>query len=134
MSINNITLQGRIAYISGGYSEGDGEPIMSVKMTVAVDRQTKEKQTDFISCRAYGKTAEFIDKYFRKGQEIALCGKLHTYSYEKNKEKRSGYCVDTREVSFCGPKHEGEKIDAGQMQDDADDDFEEIGDEEDVPF
>ena len=134
MSINNITLQGRIAYISGGYSECDGEPKMSVKMTVAVDRQTKEKQTDFISCRAYGKTAEFIDKYFRKGQEIALCGKLHTYSYEKNKEKRSGYCVDIREVSFCGPKHEGEKIDAGQIQDDADDDFEEIGDEEDFPF
>ena len=134
MSINNITLQGRIAYISGGYSEGDGEPIMSVKMTVAVDRQTKEKQTDFISCRAYGKTAEFIGKYFRKGQEIALCGKLHTYSYEKNKEKRSGYCVDIREVSFCGPKHEGEKIDAGQMQDEPVVDFEEIGDEEDVPF
>ena len=134
MSINNITLQGRIAYISGGYSEGDGEPKMSVKMTVAVDRQTKEKQTDFISCRAYGKTAEFIDKYFRKGQEIALCGKLHTYSYEKNKEKRSGYCVDVREVSFCGPKHEGEKIDAGQIQDEPVVDFEEIGDEEDVPF
>ena len=134
MSINNITLQGRIAYISGGYSEGDGEPKMSVKMTVAVDRQTKEKQTDFISCRAYGKTAEFIDKYFRKGQEIALCGKLHTYSYERNKEKRSGYCVDVREVSFCGPKHEGEKKDSGQMQDEPVVDFEEIGDEEDLPF
>lgn len=134
MSINNIALQGRIAYISGGYAEGDGEPIMSVKMTVAVDRQTKEKQTDFISCRAYGKTAEFIDKYFRKGQEIALCGKLHTYSYEKNKEKRSGYCVDVREVSFCGPKHEGEKKDDSQSTDDAEDDFEEIGEEDDLPY
>lgn len=50
---------------------------------IAIDRRDKDKNTDFISCRAWGKTAEFIFKYFHKGDPIEIIGRLQSESYEK---------------------------------------------------
>lgn len=58
--------------------------------TVAVDRKVKAEgkpTADFISCTAFGKTAEFINKFFHKGQRIALEGRIETGSYEKDGKK-----------------------------------------------
>ncbi|MCM1508274.1 MAG: single-stranded DNA-binding protein [Ruminococcus flavefaciens] len=55
------------------------------RFTVAVNRRTQDKSADFISCTAWGKTAEFIDKYFTKGQMIAVTGELRTGSYQDKK-------------------------------------------------
>ena len=55
--------------------------------TVAVDRKYKregENNTDFISVVAYGKTAEFIANYFKKGQKIEVTGRMQTRTYEKD--------------------------------------------------
>lgn len=58
------------------------------RFTVAVDRRTKDGQTaDFPSCVAFGKTAEFISKYFHKGMKIAIEGRIQTGSYEKDGKK-----------------------------------------------
>jgi single-strand DNA-binding protein len=59
-----------------------------VKFTLAVNRaykkQGEERQTDFISCIAFGKTAETLGKYVDKGRQIAIQGKIQTGSYVKD--------------------------------------------------
>lgn len=59
--------------------------------TLAVDRRFKdangERQTDFINCVAWRQTAEFIKKYFRKGNRIGVCGSIQARSYEKDGQK-----------------------------------------------
>lgn len=63
------------------------------KFTVAVDRRGKDKETDFISCTAFGKTAEFCEKYVKKGTKVALEGRWQTGSYT-NKEGAKVYTND----------------------------------------
>ena len=53
------------------------------RFSVAVDRPTKDRKADFPSCVAFGRTAEFIEQYFRKGMRIGIVGKIQTGSYEK---------------------------------------------------
>ena len=48
------------------------------RFTLAVDRRTKDKATDFISCVAFGKTAEFIQKYISKGTKVLVTGSIRT--------------------------------------------------------
>lgn len=77
--------------------------------TVAVDRQYSkgEKQTDFIPVTAWRGTADFISKYFRKGQLIAVQGSLQTRKYQdKEGHNRTAFEVVASDVSFCGDKKE----------------------------
>ena len=63
------------------------EKLAIARFTVAVDRKVKkddEQSADFPSCIAFGKTAEFIEKYFKKGSKIGIEGRLQTGSYEKD--------------------------------------------------
>lgn len=76
------------------------------RFTVAVSRNDKEKNTDFISCIAFGKTAEFIEKYFSKGSSIGLTGKIQTSSYEKDGRKVYTTDVVADRVEFVGSKSE----------------------------
>lgn len=59
--------------------------------TIAVDRRFKDangnRQADFINCVAWQKTAEFIQKYFKKGNRIGIVGAIQTRSYEKDGQK-----------------------------------------------
>ena len=76
--------------------------------TLAVDRTGKEKgQADFISCKAFDKTAETIGTYFHKGQKIAIIGRLQTGSYT-NKEGRKIYTTDVviSRWEFCESKQD----------------------------
>lgn len=82
--MNNVCLVGRLTrdpevrYTNGGLS--------IAKFSIAVDRRFKkdgEQSADFPNITAFGKTAEFIEKYFSKGQRIGLTGRIQTGSYEK---------------------------------------------------
>lgn len=77
-----------------------------LRFTVAVDRYSKDKEndTDFISCIAFGKNAEFIDKWFSKGQMIALEGSIKTGSYEKDGRKIYTTDIIVNHASFCGDR------------------------------
>ena len=79
-----------------------------VSFSLAVDRdfqQSGEKQADFISVVAWGKTAEFIDKYFRKGRMIAVVGRIQTRTYtDKDGNNRKVVEVVADKVSFTGEK------------------------------
>jgi single-strand DNA-binding protein len=62
-------------------------------LTVAIDRDYKkpgeEKKTDFLRCKAFGKTAENINTYFKKGSRILIIGKVQVEQWEKDGEKKS---------------------------------------------
>lgn len=77
---------------------------------------------------AWKQTAEFIEKYFRKGSLIALRGSIQQRNYEdKNGNRRTAFEVIADEVSFCGSKAE-------KPQTPNNDDFEEIPISDDLPF
>lgn len=86
--------------------------ISSTRFTIAVnrrftDKNTGERQADFISCTAWRQTAEFITRYFAKGQMIAVEGTLRTGSYkDKNHSDVTHYTTDVlvENVEFCGSK------------------------------
>ena len=62
------------------YTPGDGTAVC--RFTVAINRQFKKDETDFINCVAFGKTGETIAQYFTKGRQIALAGNIRTGSYQ----------------------------------------------------
>ena len=80
--MNNVTLVGRMVYEPEIKTTKNGTNYLP--MRIAVSRNDKEKTTDFISARAWGKTAEFISKYFKKGDPIEIIGKLQVDNYEKS--------------------------------------------------
>lgn len=76
------------------------------RFSVAVDRRTTgadgRREADFISCVAFGKTAENIAKFFPKGRKIALTGRIQTGSYQKQ-DGTKVYTTDVvaEEFDFC---------------------------------
>lgn len=82
------------------------------KFTLAVERnfakQGGERETDFINCLAWRNTAEFISKYFVKGQLIAVDGSIQTGSYtDNNGNKRHTFDVVVANANFTGDKRNG---------------------------
>jgi single-strand DNA-binding protein len=106
-SINTVVLMGRLTAAPDLKTTTNGTSVTS--FTLAVDRryqQGGEKKADFINCVAWRSTAEFITKYFNKGDLIAVTGEIQTRNYEdKNKNKRTAVEVVANEASFCGGKN-----------------------------
>ena len=93
--MNKVVLMGRTTRdVEVRYS---GETAVA-RMTLAVDRRIKKEpegqQADFVSCVAFGKTAEFLSKYGIKGTKFAISGRIQTGSYTN----RDGVKVYTTEV------------------------------------
>lgn len=82
--MNKVIIKGRLTADPELRNTASG--ISACKFTIAVDRkytkQNGEKEADFISCQAWRSTAEFITKYFRKGNPILVEGFLRTGSYQ----------------------------------------------------
>lgn len=74
--------------------------------SIAVNRRmSKNNEVDFITIQAWRQSAEFVCKYFKKGQPILVCGELHTRTWNDNKgNKRYAKEVVAEEVSFVGSK------------------------------
>ena len=94
--MNKVILIGRLtADPEVRYTESS-QPMAIARLTLAVDRVFKkenEPEADFIRCMAFGKTAEFAEKYLRKGTKIALEGRWQTGSFT-NKEGAKVYTND----------------------------------------
>lgn len=93
------------------YSQGQ-EQKATARFTLAVDRRYRSDDgptADFISCVAFGKTAEFIEKYFRKGMKMSVSGRIKTGSYT-NKEGQRVFTTDVvcNEVEFAEMKAAGD--------------------------
>lgn len=144
MSINNVTLMGRITYSPELKSTPNGLSV--IRFQVAVDRtyqaKEQERQADFIDCVAWRQTAEFISRYFHKGSMIAVEGTIQTSNYtDKNGNNRKQIEVLANNVSFCGSKNESggnmdiEPESAAKYSNTDNSDFEEIvDDDDDLPF
>ena len=133
MNLNKAIIAGRLTADPELKTTPSGLSVTS--FTVAVDRRFgKEKQTDFINCVAWRSTAEFITKYFSKGNSICVCGSIQTRNYtDKNGNKRTAVEVVAEEATFC----EGKK-DIGTTTPEAKADYDrsayEPVEENDLPF
>lgn len=139
--INNVVLMGRLTADPELRTTTSG--ISTSRFTIAVDRDYvrngEERQADFIRVVAWRQTAEFICRYFKKGSMIAVTGSIQTGSYDdKNGNRVYTTDVVVDRASFCGSKNETGAASAGgaapayQTANAAD--FEEIPDEEELPF
>lgn len=92
--MNKVELMGRLTR-EPDIRRNDND-LCIARYTLAVDRRFKsEEQTaDFISCVAFGKSAEFVEKYIGKGMRIVVVGRIQTGSYQH----RDGYTVYTTDV------------------------------------
>ena len=102
------------------------------RFTVAVKRQFKKDEADFINCVAFGKRAETLAKFFEKGSPINIEGRLQTGSYEKDGVKHftTDVIVDNFEF-IAGSKKVENKNDNNMSFDDL---TPVSGDEEELPF
>lgn len=94
------------------------------RYTLAVDRFGKNDEADFIPCVAFGKAAEFVEKYLRKGMKIGVSGRIQTGSYT-NKDGQKVYTTDVvvNNHEFC----ERRQLSGG-------DGFTDVGADEELPF
>lgn len=102
--MNNVILIGRTASeIDLRYTTGDHSLAVG-KFSIAVQRKGKDKGADFISCVAFGRTAEILEKYVSKGHRIGVCGHIQTGSYEQDGHKVYTTNVIIDEFDFLEPK------------------------------
>jgi single-strand DNA-binding protein len=110
MSLNHITIMGRLCADPVYRTTGSG--ISVANFSVAVDRDFSgkdggEKETDFIDCTAWRKTAEFVTKYFTKGRMIVVSGRLQINSYtDKDGNKRRNAVVVADNCYFGDSKRD----------------------------
>ena len=141
--INMVALMGRMTYEPELRSTLNGLSV--IRFQVACDRtyqkDSQNRQADFIDCVAWRQTAEFISRYFHKGSMIAVEGSIQTSNYtDKDGNKRKQIEVVANNVSFCGSKQQSNSNPnlnvAPPTYASADNsDFEEIvDDDDDLPF
>lgn len=107
--LNCAVIMGRLTATPELRTTGSGISVTS--FTVAVDRayqrSGEERQADFINVVAWRATADFVTRFFTKGQMIAVQGSIQTRNYEdKNGNKRTAVEIVADNVSFCGSKSE----------------------------
>lgn len=124
--INKCILMGRLTKDLELRTTNNGTNVTT--FTIAVDTgYGEDKKTDFINCVAWKKTAEFVNKYFSKGQMIIVLGRISTRTYEdKNGDKKYITEVIANEVQFG----ESKKTESAPTDND---DFTPL-DDDDIPF
>ena len=94
--MNKVVLMGRLTRDPDvRYSQGE-TPLAIARYTLAVDRRFKrngEQDADFINCVAFGRTAEFAEKYLKQGTKMVVSGRIQTGSYT-NKDGQRVYTTD----------------------------------------
>ena len=121
--MNNHTIHGRLVRDPELTPRRNSESSDRVNFTVAVDRRFGD-ESDFFDCVAFGKRAEVIDKFFKKGQEIIVTGEGHINSYEgKDGVKRKSYSIFVEGFDFCGSAKDNKKTEDSWEQLDEDNPF-----------
>ena len=128
--MNKIILSGRLTKDPEVKTAQSGKAY--TRVGIAVDRAfSKDKEVDFFNLVAFGKTAEFLGKWFSKGSKLLVEGRVQIEQYEdKEGLKRTSVDVIANEVEFADSK----KKDSGNAKRGADDDFFPPPDIDDTPF
>jgi len=103
--MNKVILLGRLTKDPEIRYSQSSEPVCVSRFTVAVDRRFKkegEPDADFINCVAFRRTAEFMERYVKKGMMVSICGSLTVRSYDDNTGQRRWITeVTAEEVNFA---------------------------------
>lgn len=124
--MNKVILMGRLTR-DPDVRVTTGENTMTIaRYTLAVDRRTRKTDTneptaDFISCVAFGKAAEFAEKYFHQGMRVLITGRIQTGSYT-NKDGQKVYTTDVivEEQEFADSRAAGQVNSTGTEASQAD--------------
>lgn len=109
--MNKVALLGRLTKDPEiRYTQTNNTAVAS--FTLAVNRRfSKENEADFINIVAWGKTGEFVGKYFNKGQQVGVIGRIQTRSWEDDKKvKHYATEVIAEEVYFADSKKEQAEV------------------------
>lgn len=108
--MNRIIITGRLSKDPViRYTAGENKTAVS-SFSIAVDRRIKREggpDADFFDCTAWGKTAEFMEKYWKKGMKAAISGRLENESWtDKEGNKRISTKIIVDEIEFCEKKEQ----------------------------
>lgn len=142
--LNSVVLMGRLT--ADPELRHTPNDVSVTTFSIAVDRDFAragaERQTDFFNIVAWRQTAEFVCRYFRKGQLVALKGSIQSRSYnDKEGNKRTAFEIIAENVYFAEPKRSGDQQhttetryeEPSSFSNGSVDDFEEVADD-DLPF
>lgn len=108
--MNKIIITGRLTRDTEIKAANTGTEYCN--FTVAVDRRAKkgeEKRADFFDCTAWGKTAAFVNQYFKKGDGIVIDGRMESRKYvDKDGNNRTAWGVTVDNVEFAQGKAKGD--------------------------
>lgn len=138
--MNKVILMGRLTKDPElKYTSVNNTPVCT--FTLAIDRRFQkpgeERQADFIQVVAWNKTAEFCGKYFQKGRQVAVTGRIQTRSWDDNEGKKhyttevvidEAYFADSKRDGEGGPRAIGNRNVGGA------DGFIPLDEEDDLPF
>lgn len=139
--MNKVILMGRLTRDPEVRYSQSSEPVAVARYTLAVNRRFKRKdepEADFIPCVALGKSGEFAEKYFRKGQLVGVIGRLQVRSWEDKEGKKhwtteviveEQYFAESKKNSNAAAPKEG-----GQAPADGFYPIDESVEDEDLPF
>lgn len=104
--LNKVILQGRLTETPELKHTKTEKAVTSFSIAVEDNRKSgDERIVNFFKIQAWGASAEFVCKYFEKGQQIIVEGRLTTSSYtDKNDVKRKDVYIVANNVNFCGAK------------------------------
>ena len=140
LNLNKVVLCGRLTADVELKQTQNG--IAVATFTLAVNRrvaQGKPQETGFINCQAWRQTAEFISKYFKKGSALCITGSIQTRTWnDNNNQKRYATEVVVDEAMFVDGKNDNTTyvpdVYATPSFSTNVPNFEEVGDESDLPF
>jgi single-strand DNA-binding protein len=128
--MNKVIMMGRLTKDPDITNTTNGTVI--AKYNIAVDRKFKrdgDPDADFFSCTSFGKQAEFVEKYLKKGTKVVITGRVQNNNYtDKNGQKVYGTVLMVEEIEFAESKK------AEGTNEEKQDDFINVPDDSDLPF
>lgn len=128
--MNKVIMMGRLTKDPDITNTTNGTVI--AKYNIAVDRKFKrdgDPDADFFSCTSFGKQAEFVEKYLKKGTKVVITGRVQNNNYtDKNGQKVYGTVLMVEEIEFAESKK------AEGINEEKQDDFINVPDDSDLPF
>ena len=136
--MNKVILMGRLTKNPEIKYAGTDNDMAVARYTLAVNRRYKregEQEADFISCVTFGKSAEFAQKYLRKGIRIVVSGRISTGNY-KDKDGKTIYTTDVivEEHEFAQNKESNPSSETEKEAGNDSDGFMNVPDDEEIPF
>lgn len=111
--MNKVVLMGRLTKDPELRQTRGEDPKSVASFSIAVARRYKKDETDFFDCTAWGKTADMIEKYWRKGMKALVAGRIQTDSYENKEGKKvKKIFVVVDDIEFCEKKETQEQAPA----------------------